>query len=644
MRRTPQSAKAKSEKLKLQRAQNRGEDVEISKKSQLPKFSRSAYLDPKLGKKKKAAEKLESTWQGSSNQEYVDQNEVIDSWYWHRPIPTHAAIWSQDPDDQQLSCFRRPKWNYNMSKKELETNEVIQFKRWLKFNDEALDKLQKQDVGVYERNIEVWRQFWRTCEMSQVLLILIDIRLPTIHFTNSLKKHLDLLTEKQNKRVIYVFTKVDLVPDDTAACWEAWLKSQLSSTDQIVKLSTYQVVLGEQGKGRRKPFIKPESMVELLTAISTAHASLKSACENVPDVDFEDVAKEIRDRIDTTAHPNQPNASTNPDIDQGDTLNSSSKVAKRKARKLGRVQAENKKGGPKRKGFDVAFEEVGSPDDQEEQEEEQEQEHGDENANNERTEDDVLTIGLLGQPNVGKSSVINGLFGSSKVRASSTPGKTKHFQTLYLANKVRLADCPGLIWPSTTPRWAQVLGSTVPISQERQPSRIVYEIGQRMPLENILPLAPESVLQKDEKEDKRTWREGMVRTSRREDSNTKTLEILERYSIRAGYMTAKAGRPDVNRASNFILRQITTSQFKWAYLPNGIELMDNSNGIYIVDNNSVAETQNDTSEEEDDEVESDESAAEEPQEESEAPADRNVRSAFELLNVDEGVDEGNSDD
>lgn len=471
--------------------------------------------------------------------------------------------------------------------------------------------------------------------MSQVLLILIDIRLPTIHFTSSLKKHLILLTEKQNKRVIYVFTKVDLVPYDTVACWEAWLKSQLNSNDQIVKLSTYQVVLGEQGKGRRKPFIKPESMAELLNAISTAHASLKSICQSRPDVDFYEVAKEIQDRIDSSAPENQQITSTNPGLDERDTLNSSGKVARRKGRKLGRIQAENKKGGPKRKGFDVTFDEIGSED----EEKEQEQEQGQENLNNERTEDDVLTIGLLGQPNVGKSSVINGLFGSSKVRASSTPGKTKHFQTLYLANKVRLADCPGLIWPSTTPRWAQVLGSTVPISQERQPSRIVYEIGQRMPLENILPLAPESVLQKDEKEDKRTWREGMKKPSRPQDSNIKTLDALERYAIRAGYMTAKAGRPDVNRASNVILRQITTSQYKWAYLPNGTDLSDNSNGIYIVDSNSVTQTQDESSEEENSNEKSDESdssVVEEPHQELEAHNSRNFRSAFDLLNVDEG--------
>jgi large subunit GTPase 1 len=42
--------------------------------------------------------------------------------------------------------------------------------------------------------------------------------------------------------------------------------------------------------------------------------------------------------------------------------------------------------------------------------------------------DGVTTIGLVGYPNVGKSSTINALLTYKKVSVSTTPGKTKHFQ------------------------------------------------------------------------------------------------------------------------------------------------------------------------------------------------------------------------
>ncbi len=67
-----------------------------------------------------------------------------------------------------------------------------------------------------------------------------------------------------------------------------------------------------------------------------------------------------------------------------------------------------------------------------------------------------LSIGLIGQPNIGKSSLLNALLGESRVRASKTPGKTKHFQTIFWSEEVRVVDCPGLVMPSFVPMELQV--------------------------------------------------------------------------------------------------------------------------------------------------------------------------------------------
>ena len=96
--------------------------------------------------------------------------------------------------------------------------------------------------------------------------------------------------------------------------------------------------------------------------------------------------------------------------------------------------------------------------------------------------DKKLTIGLVGYPNVGKSSTINALLGEKRVSVSSTPGKTKHFQTIHLSPTLILCDCPGLVFPNfATTNAEMVCNGVLPIDQLREHTGPVTLVAQRIP-------------------------------------------------------------------------------------------------------------------------------------------------------------------
>lgn len=58
----------------------------------------------------------------------------------------------------------------------------------------------------------------------------------------------------------------------------------------------------------------------------------------------------------------------------------------------------------------------------------------------------IITVGCVGFPNVGKSSLINSLLRSRAVGVSSTPGFTKQSQEVILDKNIRLIDSPGVVF------------------------------------------------------------------------------------------------------------------------------------------------------------------------------------------------------
>ena len=153
-----------------------------------------------------------------------------------------------------------------------------------------------------------------------------------------------------------------------------------------------------------------------------------------------------------------------------------------------------------------------------------------------RFKDGILTIGCVGHPNVGKSSVLNAIMGRKVVSVSRTPGHTKYFQTIFITPTVKLVDCPGLVFPSRIPKAMQVLMGCFPIAQLREPYTAVQYLAQRLDLPHVLKLThPEP----EAGQASQQWT---------------AFDVCEAWALKRGFKTAKAARPDVYRAANHLLR------------------------------------------------------------------------------------------
>lgn len=160
-----------------------------------------------------------------------------------------------------------------------------------------------------------------------------------------------------------------------------------------------------------------------------------------------------------------------------------------------------------------------------------------------RFQNGILTIGCVGFPNVGKSSLLNALMGKKVVSVSQTPGHTKYFQTIFLTKNVRLCDCPGLVFPSSVPRKLQVLIGSYPVTQLREPLASVQYLAERVDLVKTLNIEVESPCS--------------------------AIDICDAWASVRGFLTAKTSRFDTNRAANHILRMAITGQIVLSLLPVG---------------------------------------------------------------------------
>ncbi|MQL92294.1 hypothetical protein Taro_024927, partial [Colocasia esculenta] len=151
-----------------------------------------------------------------------------------------------------------------------------------------------------------------------------------------------------------------------------------------------------------------------------------------------------------------------------------------------------------------------------------------------------VVVGFVGYPNVGKSSTINALVGEKRTGVTSTPGKTKHFQTLIISDDLMLCDCPGLVFPSfSSSRYEMIASGVLPIdrmTEHREAVQVVANHVPRQTLERVYNISlpkpkPYELLQRP----------------------VLASELLRTYCSSRGYVSS-GGLPDETRAARQILK------------------------------------------------------------------------------------------
>jgi large subunit GTPase 1 len=163
-------------------------------------------------------------------------------------------------------------------------------------------------------------------------------------------------------------------------------------------------------------------------------------------------------------------------------------------------------------------------------------------------------IGLVGYPNVGKSSTINALIGAKRVSVSSTPGKTKHFQTIHLSESVILCDCPGLVFPNfATTKAELVCNGILPIDQLREFTGPAGLVAKRIPQAFLESLYGMKII-----------------TRPREEGGTgipTAEEMLTAYAKARGFTRTGQGQPDESRAARYILKDYVNGKLLFCQPP-----------------------------------------------------------------------------
>ena len=98
----------------------------------------------------------------------------------------------------------------------------------------------------------------------------------------------------------------------------------------------------------------------------------------------------------------------------------------------------------------------------------------------------LITVGVVGFPNVGKSSLINSLKRSKAAATGNQPGVTKQMQEIMLDKNIVLLDSPGVVLTTSEQSDSLILRSAVKVEDLLDPIRPVEALLNRIEHDQLL--------------------------------------------------------------------------------------------------------------------------------------------------------------
>ncbi|KAL4228405.1 Nucleolar GTP-binding protein 2 [Mactra antiquata] len=152
-----------------------------------------------------------------------------------------------------------------------------------------------------------------------------------------------------------------------------------------------------------------------------------------------------------------------------------------------------------------------------------------------------ITVGFIGYPNVGKSSVINTLRAKKVCKVAPIAGETKVWQYITLMKRIYLVDCPGVVYPTGSTPTDCVLKGVVRVENIKTPEDYIDAMLQRVKVEYI----------------KKTY--SIISWTDHED-------FLSQFARRSGKLL-KGGDPDITTAAKMILNDFQRGSIPYFVRP-----------------------------------------------------------------------------